>query len=209
VHPVDRRTTITSTPMSVALLVVNLAVFVAVSVETDLLAVLALPPDWAGVSEQPWTVLTVFFTSEALIHIAAALLVIGLFGTMLERVAGPAHLLAVYLLGGLAGSLALLTAGAATGFDEPSVGASAAFLALMGALVALPRRTWGDRLPMDKVVVVLLVIQVAPAVGIGEWVSSAAHLTGLAVGAGYGYLLRPRAARELRDTTSASPEPLG
>jgi membrane associated rhomboid family serine protease len=80
---------------------------------------------------------------------------------------------------------------------EPSVGASAAFLGLVGALAASPPSAWGTKLPLGKIVVVVLVVQlVAPAVGIGDWLSSAAHLTGLAVGLAYGYLLRPRTSRE-------------
>jgi hypothetical protein len=62
----DLRAAITSAPMSAVLIAVNLTVFVAVSIEGRLLELLALPPDWAGVAEQPWTLLTVFFTAEVL-----------------------------------------------------------------------------------------------------------------------------------------------
>jgi membrane associated rhomboid family serine protease len=49
--------------------------------------------------------------------------------------------------------------------------------------------------PLDKVVIVVLVVQVAaPALGIGDWSSSAAHLAGLATGAAYDHLLRSRTA---------------
>jgi membrane associated rhomboid family serine protease len=198
----DLRAAITSAPMSATLLVLNLAIFAAVSIEPRLLDVVALPPDWAGLIEQPWTLLTVVFTAEALAHIAVAVLVIGLFGGKLERVAGSAHVLVVYLMAGLAGSLALVATASTTGFEEPSVGASAAFLGLVGALAASPRGAWGAKLAVGKIVVVVLVIQlVAPAAGIGDWVSSAAHLVGLVVGAAYGYLLRPKTTSELREAS--------
>jgi membrane associated rhomboid family serine protease len=194
--PSDLRTAFTSAPMSAVLIAVNLTVFVAVSIEGRLLEVLALPPDWAGVAEQPWTLLTVFVTAEVLLHIAVAVLAIGLFGPKFERVAGSIHVLAVYLLAGLAGALAIVVTSTLTGLDEPSVGASAAFLGLLGALAASPRGTWGAKLPMDKLVIVVLVMQLVP---IGDWASSAAHLVGLAVGAAYGYLLRSKTISERRE----------
>ena len=195
--PTDLRAAISSAPMSAVLLALNLTVFIAVSIEGRLLNVLALPPDWAGVVEQPWTLLTVFFTAEALFHIAVAILVIGLFGPRFERVAGSVPVLAVYLLAGLAGSLAIIATATLTGHDETSVGASAAFLGLVGALAASPRAAWGGKLAVGKIVIVVLVIQlVAPAVGIGDWVSSAAHVVGLAVGAASGYVLRGKTTSE-------------
>jgi membrane associated rhomboid family serine protease len=188
------------------LLASNLTVFVAVSIEPRLLDVLALPSDWAGLAEQPWTLVTAFFTAEALAHVAVAVLVIGLVGGRFERVAGSAQVPAVYVVAGLAGSLAFVAAVGVTGVDDPSVGASAAFLGLVGALAASPRDAWGAKLALGKVVVVVLVIQlVAPAAGLGDWVSSAAHLAGLAVGAAFGYLLRPTTTSQLREARASLP----
>ena len=146
-----------------------------------------------------------FFSTQVLVHLAGTVLIIGLFGARIERFAGAAHLLGVYLLAGLTGSLALVATAEATGFDARSLGPSAAFLGLAGALAALPRRAGWDRFPLDKLVVVLLVAQLAPVVGIGDWVSSAAHAAGLAVGVGYGYLLRSRTAAERPDTSTPIP----
>jgi membrane associated rhomboid family serine protease len=204
----DLRAELTSAPMSAVLIAANLAVFVAVSLDGRLLDVLALPPDWAGVAEQPWTLLTVFFTAEVLLHIAVAVLAIVLFGRRFERVAGPVHLLGVYVAAGLAGSLAIVATATLTGLDEPSVGASAAFLGLLGALATSPRSAWGAKLDVRTWVVVVIVLQfVAPLLsevsgvgaGIGDWTSSAAHLVGLAVGAAYGYALGSRTSSERRE----------
>ena len=73
-------------------------------------------------------------------------------GARLERLACAGHTLAVYLLAGVAGSLAFVATAGPTGYDEASVGASAAFLGLVGTLAAGPRETWGAGLPLDKVV---------------------------------------------------------
>ncbi|TVR27771.1 MAG: rhomboid family intramembrane serine protease [Nitriliruptor sp.] len=180
-------------------------VYIAINLDARLFDVVSLPPSWEGVAAQPWTLLTVFFSTRVLVHIAGTVLIIGLFGSRIERFAGSAHLLGVYLLAGLAGSLALVATAEATGFDARSLGPSAAFLGLAGALAALPRRAGWDKFPLDKLVVVLLVAQLAPVVGIGDWVSSAAHAAGLAVGIGYGYLLRSRSVAELPDTSTSLP----
>jgi membrane associated rhomboid family serine protease len=188
----DLRAAVASAPTSAVLIGLNLALFLAVTLDGRLLDAVALPPDWSGLLAQPWTAVTVFFTAEMLIHVVAAVLVIAVFGARFERVAGSGHVLGVYLLAGLAGSLALVATAMVTGFDEPSKGASAAFLGLLGALAASPRETWGRRLEqLDKLVVVLVLAQLAPVVGIGDWVSSTAHLAGLGIGAAYGYLVRP------------------
>jgi membrane associated rhomboid family serine protease len=203
-QPSNLRTAITTAPISTTLIVLNVLVFAAISLDAGLLDVLSLPPSWAGIAAQPWTLLTVYFSSEAAVHIAVTVLTIGLFGARVERLVGPANTLGVYLLAGLAGSFAIVATAAATGFDEPSVGASAAFLGLVGALAAFPRTEWWDKLPLGKVVIMVMVIQFAPVLGIGDWVTSAAHITGLAVGSAYGYLLRSRTDTELPDASSSS-----
>ena len=191
--------------MAKALIVVNVLVFIAINLDARLFEVVSLPPSWEGVATQPWTLLTVFFSTQVFIHIAGTVLIIGLFGPRIERFVGSAHLLGVYLLAGLAGSLALVATAETTGFDARSLGPSAAFLGLVGAVTALRPRAWGDKLSLDKLVVVLLVAQLTPVVGFGDWVSSAAHAAGLAIGFGYGYLLRSRTATDLPEVSTSSP----
>jgi membrane associated rhomboid family serine protease len=194
----DLRAAIATAPMSAVLIGVNLTVFIAVTIDGRLMDVLALPPDRSGLLEQPWTVFTVFFTAEALIHIVAAVFVIGLFGARFERIAGARPVLGVYLLAGLAGSLALAATAVVTGFDEPSNGASVAFFGLMAALATCSREAWGAKLHVEKVLAVVVVSQLVPIAGIGDWVSSAAHLAGIGVGAAYGSLLRTPATEQQR-----------
>lgn len=200
------RAAIAAAPVSTALIVINIMVFAAINLEDRLFDVVSLPPSWEGVAAQPWTLLTVFFSSQVVFHIALTVLVIGVFGWRVERWAGSAHVLGVYLLAGLAGSIALVTTAQAIGFDARSLGPSAAFFGLMGALTALPRRAWWSKLPLDKLVVVALLFEVAsPIMGIGSWVTSAAHVTGLAVGLGYGYLLRSRIPAEVPGESTLVP----
>jgi membrane associated rhomboid family serine protease len=153
-----------------------------------------LPPGWDAVAQQPWTVVTVMFTSGHLIHVAGAAGCIFFLGGALERRVGSAHLLGIYLLAGITGSIAIATAtSAGAGNPEVSVGASAAFLGLLGALAGRPPTALTERLQLPKIVaVVLLVSLVQPMVGIGYWTSPLAHAGGIAVGALYGHALRTR-----------------
>jgi hypothetical protein len=72
---------------------------------------------------------------------------------------------------------------------------SAALLGLVGALLTAPRGAWGRSWTSARSwswwsrSSWLRQLR-ARAVGTGDWVSSAAHLAGLAVGSMYGYLVR-------------------
>jgi membrane associated rhomboid family serine protease len=134
------------------------------------------------------------FTSGHLIHVAGAVGCIFFLGGALERRVGSAHLLGIYLLAGVTGSIAVAAAASAgAGNPEVSVGASAAFLGLLGALAGRPPTALTERLHLPKIVVVVLLVNlVQPMVGIGDWTSSLAHAGGIAVGALYGHALRTR-----------------
>lgn len=178
-------------PASAALIVANLAVFVVLTVASHLEQALGLPPEAGMLVERPWTPLTVMFTSANALHVLVAVLVLGLVGCGVERRVGPWHLLAVYVLSGLAGSLAVLTTSAATGYTDTSLGASAAFLGVLGMAAFLPPSAALQKLQLPQVLVVVLVVNVAaPLLGMGAWVSSAAHAAGLAVGLLYGFSRR-------------------
>jgi membrane associated rhomboid family serine protease len=175
-------------PTAIALSCLNALVLVALTVNADLVDVLGLPAGWGELAQQPWTALTVMFTSGNIAHLLGAVVVIAVAGGALERRVGSVHLLAIYLLSGLAASAAIATAASAgVGGSERSLGASGAFLGLVGALAVMPAsRAALERLHLPKVVTVIVVVNLlAPALGLGDWTSTAAHLTGLAVGALY------------------------
>jgi membrane associated rhomboid family serine protease len=182
-------------PTTIALSLLNALAFVALTVKADLVDVLGLPAGWGEIAQQPWTALTVMFTSGHIAHLLVTIAVIVLAGGALERRLGSVHVLAVYLLSGLAASVAMATAVSAGVADsETSLGASGAFLGLVAALAVLPAGTSAiARLSLFKVVVVIVVVNLLqPVVGIGGWTSTAAHLTGLTVGALYALRTRGR-----------------
>lgn len=94
------------TPVALALIVVNVAVYLALTAAPGLEEVLGLPAGWDAVADRPWAPVTVIFTAGSLLHLAGAVAFVLVFARELERLAGGMHLLAVYVLAGVAGSLA-------------------------------------------------------------------------------------------------------
>jgi len=172
-------------PATIGLALINVAVFVALATDSGLDDVLGLGRGWSEVLDRPWTLLSVAFTGTHLLHVALAVGVILLAGGALERRLGSLHLIGIYVASGVGGSVAMATA-ASAGVDtsEISLGASAAFLGLVGALAALPMEGAMARLNLPKVAVVVAGLNlVLPLLGWGDWTSSVAHLAGLAIGA--------------------------
>jgi membrane associated rhomboid family serine protease len=57
-----------------------------------------LPAGWGELAQQPWTALTVMFTSGHVAHLLVAVAVIAVAGGALERRVGSVQVLAIYLL---------------------------------------------------------------------------------------------------------------
>lgn len=198
----DRSAARQRTPIALALMAVNIAVYLALSAVPALEETLGLPAGWAQVAERPWTLVSVIVASGNLLHLAGAVGFIFVFGRELERLVGGVHLLIVYVLTGLAGSLALTALAEPTGLDELSLGASASFLGLFGAIAMLPQSARLERFPVRPILAAIVLANVAgPLMDIGGWASSAAHGAGIAVGAVHGWRLRSR-----EDTSTSQPD---
>ncbi len=94
------------------------------AVEMDMLAVPA-----------PLTLLTSLFIHGGWLHLGLNLVFLLLVGRMVEWVAGPGKLLAIFAMGGIAGGLAQVLATPNSGF--PVVGASGAISAVFAAYATL------------------------------------------------------------------------
>jgi membrane associated rhomboid family serine protease len=133
---------------SIALIVVNLAVWVAIRTDDALIDKLALLPQTTlfgnqdgsatlveGVSGGAWWQLgTSVFSHVEVWHIAFNMLALYFLGPQLEAILGRARFLGVYLLSGLAGSTAVLWLSHEHG---QTLGASGAIFGLMGALLVV------------------------------------------------------------------------
>jgi membrane associated rhomboid family serine protease len=182
-------------PATIGLALLNAAVFVALTIDSGLERVLGLPHGWSEVLEQPWALASVAFTSAHPLHAALAIAIILSAGGALERRLAWFHVIGIYVATGIGGSAAMATA-ASAGADGAgiSLGASAAFLGLVGALAVMPAAGGMARLALPKVVVVVVALNLLqPLVGAGDWTSSVAHVAGIAIGAGWAHRIKHRA----------------
>ena len=172
---------------------INALVFVATTIDRQLISTLGLQPD--SFSERPWTIVTNLFTHGSLLHVAANMFTLYFFGTYLSMLVGQRSFLIVYFLGGMCGNILYLI------LADPSfigIGASGAVFAVAGALTAMR--------PKLKVMVFPIPIPLPLWVAIigGFFVLSLfrgvawqAHLGGLILGLAAGYFFRKRGRRFL------------
>lgn len=165
------------------LIVANLIVFVVTSIRPDLVFQLGLSLD--GLRSHPWTIVTNMFVHANFSHIFSNMLTLYFFGSYLIGLIGEKKFFLVYALGGLLGNVVYLFL--ANPFST-AVGASGAVFAVGGALMVL----------RPKITVLLFGIVPVPlwAAVIGGFfiispgIAWQAHLGGLALGVGAGYLFK-------------------
>jgi membrane associated rhomboid family serine protease len=186
---------VVSSPAVLTLIGINIAVFVAQLIRNDVADALVLHSG-AALTERPWTLVTVFFLHELIVHIAALVLIMLVFGVALEQHVGARHVALIYLAAGLVGSLAIVLTSGALGLAERMVGSSAAFHGIIAAFIALQpdavvlrskAKTW-----LIVLVVANLVLMFPTDLFPTDFtpLSGAGHLAGLAVGFLYGRQLR-------------------
>lgn len=169
-------------PASLALITINVALYLAQMTTGNLLANLGLLYGPVVQDGQWWRVVTSGFLHGSLLHVGFNMYLLFMLGPHLERSLGSLRFLLVY-----AGSLA----GGALGvmlfaWAQPTLGASGAVLGLAGAMgVAMHER--GIR-PQQSPVFGLVVLNIALPLlvpGISFW----GHLGGILAGMLMGYLL--------------------
>ncbi|MFJ3335450.1 rhomboid family intramembrane serine protease [Streptomyces sp. NPDC086766] len=179
---------------------INIAVFIAVHVDSSLLDHLVLIGAWpsppstatAGVAGGEWyRLVTSMFSHWEVWHIAFNMLSLWWLGGPLEAALGRARYLALYFVSGLAGgALTYLLASP----SQASLGASGAIFGLFGATAVLMRRLNYDMRP----IIALLVINLIITFGWGS-IAWQAHIGGLVAGVVIGYAMvhSPRERRAL------------
>ena len=180
----------TSSTAVLTLIGINIAVFVAQLIRSDVAEALVLHSG-AALTEGPWTLATVFFLHEHVMHITLLILIMLVFGVALEQSVGARHVVLIYLAAGLVGSLAIVLTSGALGVDERMVGSSAAFHGIIAAFIALQPDTVVLRSKAKTWLIVLVVANLALMFPTDFTpLSGAGHLAGLAVGFLYGQQLR-------------------
>jgi membrane associated rhomboid family serine protease len=177
------------------IIVTCVALWIAVSVNRDLISVLGFSPNDLLEMRQPWTVVTSMFVHArfpSFSHILFNMLILYFFGSFLVNLVGDKKFLIVYFAGGIIGNLAFMIINLGLPFATV-IGASGAIFAVQGALVVM----------RPKLPVIIFPIPVPiPLWGavIGAFVLTSfvasiaweAHLGGLLFGLAAGYYFRKR-----------------
>lgn len=189
------------------LIAVNVAVFIAVSVNDDLVNRLVLIGSWPphdlfppgvpydateGLAAGQWyRLVTSMFTHQEVWHIAFNMLSLWWLGGPLEAALGRARYLTLYLVSGLAGGALTYLIASPT---QASLGASGAIYGLFAATAVLVRKLRYDMRP----VIALLVINLIFTFSISG-IAWQAHIGGLVAGAAIAYAMvhAPRERRAL------------
>ncbi|WP_165774670.1 rhomboid family intramembrane serine protease [Candidatus Viridilinea mediisalina] len=173
------------------IVLINIIVFTVLNLFPETRNVLLLDPH--RVMEAPWTVISVFFSHEMLIHIVLNMGVLLPFGRRLERIVGGGKLLSVYGLCGFLGSLTIIPFADVIQWIGPVVGASAAVYGVVAALSAIEP---------DKIIMKGAIKHWALALFIGNalllmidptaMIGGPAHAIGLIAGYFLGQWLKPQ-----------------
>jgi membrane associated rhomboid family serine protease len=176
----DRR----ATPVTWALIAVNVAVFIAGEISpsfgNEIIRRAAQHPVLVDAGEW-WRLFTTMFLHASILHILFNMYALWLFGPVLERRFGSASFSALYLAAGIAGG----TLYQLVGPEAWAVGASGAIFGLFGALLAASYRQRHTRAGalVFRQLAILLAINLLLAFLPGSNIAWQAHIGGLTAGA--------------------------
>jgi len=123
-------------PVTTALIVANVALFLLQSVIPGLVVLFALWPLATaslgqGVSFMPWQVVTYAFLHGSLLHLAFNMFALYMFGGAIERVFGPRRYALFYFVSVISAAATQLIVAALSGGIYPTVGASGGVFGLL------------------------------------------------------------------------------
>ncbi|MBN1322533.1 MAG: rhomboid family intramembrane serine protease [Methanotrichaceae archaeon] len=182
-------------PVSVsgAILIICMLFYVATLIAPGIaIPYLALNP--ALVLERPWTMVTHMFMHASFDHLFWNMLFLFFFGMELERRVGERLFLEIYLTSGLVAAFCQIAI--SSGY---MLGASGALYGVLGCLALIApeiRVLLFFILPLRiQYAVVLFALMDFSMMGSGDSIAHMAHIGGLFVGLGFGYILRDRYRR--------------
>src|SRR5487761_2375078 len=123
-------------PVTTALIVANVAIFLLQSILPGLIVPFALWPlgtsqAMAGVGFYPWQLVTYAFLHGGLLHLGFNMFALYMFGSPVEQVFGTRRYLIYYFVSVLPAAFALLAFAAFTGGFYPTIGASGGVFGLL------------------------------------------------------------------------------
>ncbi|MFK7995694.1 MAG: rhomboid family intramembrane serine protease [Granulosicoccus sp.] len=169
-------------PVTLTLIVINVAMFAGQFATQDLLTSLGLLYGPSVKAGQYWRILTSGFLHGSILHIGFNMYLLYMLGPQLEQGFGSLRFSLMYFGSLIGGALAVLL----FGFTQPTLGASGAVLGLAGAMfIAL----WGRGIsPRQSPVFGLVVLNLALPLlvpGISFW----GHFGGVMAGAAMAFIL--------------------
>jgi membrane associated rhomboid family serine protease len=172
---------LSQTPVTTALIVINVALFVAASASDTLTANSWMYPILMQNGGQWYRLFSSFFVTNSLLDVGLNMWCLLIIGRLVEPALGKWRYLALYLLSGLGGSVAYYLLGNPL---EPAAGASGAIFGLFGAYFVLARRASANTSGIVALIGINLVFSfVIPNVA---WQAHVGGLvTGLAVAGGF------------------------
>ncbi len=173
---------------------INIIVFIAINVFPNLRDIFLLNADPKILLEKPWTLLTVFFSHELLIHILLNMFLVLIFGSELYKETNAKVVYFVYTLCGIIGSLSVLIYAPLIGYNDGLIaGASAAAFGTVATYVMLQPNTVILKSNSKYWLIALFIVNAIltiknPQVSVG----GPAHAIGILVGLLFGWLLKKK-----------------
>ncbi|MBS4538970.1 rhomboid family intramembrane serine protease [Clostridium sp. D2Q-11] len=176
---------------TLVIILINMMIFIALNTIPDIGDKLLLDPKINIIMKRPWTLVTVFFSHEILIHIFANMGLLLCFGSRLEKITSSKIIFAVYLTCGFVGSLTIIPVAYLNGFSGLIPGASASVFGIVATFAAMRPNTkvmggtakqWAAMLFAFNAVLWIL----KPQISIG----GGAHAIGIVIGLIFGYYLK-------------------
>lgn len=127
----------TTTTGVLCLLFVNLILFALLNTYPSSRELLLFDPTLESMIQRPWTIVSVYFSHELLIHLVSNMMLLLYFGTQLEKLVGAKSVVFIYLVSGLIGSLTMPIVASFIEWEGLVMGASGACFGVVGAFAAL------------------------------------------------------------------------
>ena len=192
------------TPITVSLVLLNVIVFVALSMEgsTEDSAFMidhgAIYAPYVLNNHQYYRLFTAMFLHFGIEHLGANMLSLWLFGERVEKELGKIDFILVYLISGFIGGCFSMLMSMITGVMATAAGASGAIFGIIGALFAIVIKNHGVFKSMTTSRIALLIGYSIFAGMTGQGIDNAAHIGGLIGGLIVGMLLYSPVRRKRR-----------
>lgn len=167
-------------PVVTFLLALNIGIFVLMMIPSigDQLFLLGIGDNFLIANGEYWRLLTPMFLHGGLTHLLFNMFSLFIFGPELEKIAGKARFITIYMLAGLFGDIATYFLQSP---DYRHLGASGAIFGIFGAFGALVYYTKHVFPQLKQVILPIILISVVMTF-VGTDINVTAHIAGLFVG---------------------------